>query len=267
RTEDGNRNILPLGALLVVEDAGAFPEDLLEGRRACLHAPAGVSAQHALDERFIRRSSRTRMEREASTRHAATVVRPTVVVVLPIAPRTMRTPSGIVRALAIARARLATVQPPGAHALHALALRRQVAAAALVRGADLTARRVVLAVFIELGVHDIKIVSTGHAAGWGFETGHAGRLGAYGTWLSTGVLVGRAADGRSDRGCIDALDLLTDARRASRAAARAVWCRDDTGSLCADGRRTDCDLPEVDRRGSESWIADGHAAVIENLLT
>src|SRR5262245_44175970 len=45
------RYILALGALLVVEHAGAFPEDLLEGRRPCLHAPAGVGAQDALDER------------------------------------------------------------------------------------------------------------------------------------------------------------------------------------------------------------------------
>src|SRR5262245_6642713 len=153
RTEYGKRNVLALVGLDVVEDAGAFPEDLLEGRRACLHTPAGVVAQDALDERLIRRCSRTRMEREGSTRHAATVIRSTVVVVLPIAPRTVRIPSGVVRALVVARARLTSIQPTRARAFHALALRREVAAASLVRSADLTARRVDLAVFIDFGVH------------------------------------------------------------------------------------------------------------------
>src|SRR4030095_7360298 len=107
--ELGKRDILVLGGLLVVEDAGAFPVDLLEGRRPCLHAPAGVGARAALDERFIGRCSGTRMERKASTLHAATVVRPAVVVVLPISPRTVRIPSGVVRAIVVGRARITTL--------------------------------------------------------------------------------------------------------------------------------------------------------------
>src|SRR5262245_13926892 len=115
--ESGKRDIRALGALLVVEDAGAFPEDLLEGRRPCLHAPAGVGALDVMDERFIRRCSRTRMERKASTLHGVSVVRPTVVVMLPIAPRAVRIPSGVVRAIVVGRARFATVQPTGAQAV------------------------------------------------------------------------------------------------------------------------------------------------------
>src|SRR5262249_14352703 len=123
----------------------------------------------------------------------------------------------------------------------------------------------VLAVFIELGVHEtIEIVSTGHAARSRREAGHVGRVRAVGEWLSTGVLVGRFTDGRSDCGCIDARYLRTEARRAGWAATRALGCRDDTGRLLADFL-TWVERPEVKIHGSQNRIADLHAACIDNL--
>jgi len=88
-----------------------------------------------------------------------------------------------------------------------------------------------------------------------------------GTLLITGVLVGIFTDGSTDYGCIDALYLLTCARRASWVATRAVWCRYYTWRLFADGSGAHWYRPKVKIHGSENWIVDLYAVCIENLLT
>src|ERR1043166_1473206 len=100
------------------------------------------------------------MEREASIFQAATIVRPTVVVVLPIAVRALCIGSAVgIRAIIVAHALQATIQATRARTVHALALLREVAAASFVRCPDLTAGGVDLAILVNLGVHDVVVVT------------------------------------------------------------------------------------------------------------